>query len=166
MYINLLVGALYSLNRDDNSQQLQQTFTEQCSVMRSTFLLTLSPYLADLFPWLYACNQVIFCLISQFSFFSWKKTPKIPKKKRRLIQFLNPQEIVLFLINHNYAFTLLGMELHSQCLKKISKQSDSLRFIFKEISSNAIMQDEKNFYHYRKSEFEKNTVHFPTCMSI
>lgn len=34
---------------------------------------------------------------------------------------------------------------------------DSLSFIFKEISShNATMQDERNFYHYKKSEFEKN----------
>lgn len=89
--------------------------------MRSTFLITLSLYSASSFPWLHACNQVIFCLICQkFSFFSWKKPQQITslRKKRRLIQFLNLQETVLFLINRNCAFTLLEMELHSYCLKK------------------------------------------------
>lgn len=43
---------------------------------------------------------------------------------------------------------------------------DSLSFIFQELSSpNATMQDERNFYHYKRAEFEKNTVHFPTFMS-
>lgn len=77
--------------------------------------------LSKLVP-LVACLQPSYFLFNlpEVFIFLLKKTPTnhLSHKKRRLIQFLNLQETVLFLINRNCAFTLLEMELHSYCLKK------------------------------------------------
>lgn len=94
-----------------------------------TLLSKLVPLVACLQP-----SYFLFKLPEAFIFLLKKNpTNHRSQKKRRLIQFLNLQEILMFLINHNCAFTLLETELHNYCLKKNWKQRsqmDSSSFIF------------------------------------
>lgn len=153
----------------DNSQQPEQTFTEYSVLFwaavfwkhhhRTQQTCSLS---------MPAIKSLLFNLLEVFIFLLKKK---LSQRKRRLIQFRYFQKIVLFLINFKCAFTLLDMELHCSCLKKIWRQKswmDTSSSILKKYLLLMLQWKVKGTFIITRNlaEFEKTTVHFPNFLSI